>query len=558
MAPKGERLRGEGSHGTKRCPFCAEEILEAAKKCKHCGSIVDEPLDLTEEYPTQVVSGQTLNERYVISQRIARGGMAEIFKARDLELDMDVVLKVVPPALADDPRQIKYLREEAKIAIQLTHQNIVRIYGFDASSDTKFIVMEYISGENLYQLVNKTPAGKFQIGQVIGWLEPVCDAFDYAHSLGVIHRDIKPSNIMVNDEGVVKVADFGIARRIQDSMKAISQQTVRGTPNYMSPEQLRGEKLTIQSDIYSLGATVYMLLSGRAPFTSTAVSASLGRPAPDAISGIPPRFFRALKRSLDMDPHKRFPSAGDFFQVAKDAAQRPVSTRHQAVESPAAQSTTADAQAQKTAREVPIRVEAEEIPDQLDAASVALKEKAAKAAAEGDFEKAVMLYEQLSAMLPEDTEVFCCLGECRARAGLRADAIHAFQQAIRANPGSLRAWYQMGLAQEQAGGPERAIRAYKRAIEIRQESPGLNPEITLSKLKGQIQNVQWKMKQMDEDRSGRLLEVRQRKERHERAAAEKRQKMMREITIVLFVLLALLIALGIAEFFFNILKYIPF
>ena len=218
----------------KRCPYCAEEILAAAKKCKHCGSMLqDNDLELTEEYPaamTRVSTGQTLNQRYVISSRIARGGMAEIFLARDLELDMDVVLKVVPSSLADDARLIKHLRDEAKITIQLTHQNIVRIYSFDASGETKFIVMEYVHGKNLYQLVNETSEGKFPAQQVMQWLDPTCNALGYAHSLGVIHRDVKPSNIMVTDTGIVKVADFGIARRLQDSMQSVSQRTVRGTP----------------------------------------------------------------------------------------------------------------------------------------------------------------------------------------------------------------------------------------------------------------------------------------------------------------------------------------
>ncbi len=547
----------------RRCPYCAEEILAAAKKCKHCGSMLyEEDLEPTEGYsiaPAQVELGQTLNERFVVSRRIARGGMAEIFLARDLELDMDVVLKVVPPALADNPKLIKHLREEAKIAIQLTHQNIVRVYSFDASGEVKFIVMEYITGKNLYQLVNEEPEGRFSPQQVLQWLEPACDALEYANSLGVIHRDIKPSNIMVSKEDIVKVADFGIARRLEDSVKSISQQTVRGTPSYMSPEQLRGKGVTVHSDIYSLGATVYKLLSGKPPFVTAVLAASSDRPAPDPIVGIPPRLFRVLKKCLEPDPKKRFGGARELSQAAKDALEARISTRlvsigHQ--EPPAA--APFESALRQDAEEMALRVDAEEIADDIDNVGVALGEKAAKAAEDGEFEKATKLYGQLADMMPGNVNVLCRLGDCRARAGDGRGAVEAYQKVIDIEYSNAYAWFQTGLAHEQLNEPEKAIKAYKKAIKSKEADPDLYEEVAVSKVRGQIQNIEWSLKQTEEDRRKELLQMRKRHERGLQAAEEKRRKMIQVVIMIVLVIMLIVVALGAAEYFFHIFELIPF
>jgi serine/threonine protein kinase len=553
----------EQGGSTKRCPYCAEEILAAAKKCKHCGSMLHgDDLELTEEYPAvmraQVRTGQTLNERYIISSRIARGGMAEIFLARDLELDMNVALKVVPPSLADDPRLIKHLRGEAKIAIQLTHQNIVRVYSFDASGEIKFIVMEFVPGKNLYQLLNEVPEGKFPARQVLEWLDPVCDALSYAHSLGVVHRDVKPSNIMVTEEGVVKVADFGIARRLEESMESVSQQTVRGTPSYMSPEQLKGTKLTVLSDIYSLSATVYMLLAGEPPFASAVIAASPDRPAPNAIVGIPPRLFRVITRCLEVDPHNRLQGASEFYDAAKDALARPPSTKLDAVKPPAIVDLSDDSSAGRSAEEIPIRVDAEELPEGLDAVSVALREKAAKAAEKGNLGKAINLYLELAAIVPDNPGVWCSIGDCRMKTGDQRDAITAYQKAIKAEYDNIYARFQIGLAYEQLDQPENAIRAYQQAMKTIEDNPSLGLEISLKKLKGQIQNVNWKIQQAQEERRKQVREMRERQEHKRLRAEERRRRMIRIAAIIVLILVLLTLVLGAAEYFFHIFQHFPF
>ena len=550
----------ENKELTKRCPYCAEEILAAAKMCKHCGSMLDAEPQLTEEYPVapaQVNTGQTLNERYVIASRIARGGMAEIFLARDLELDLDVALKVVPPTLADDPRLIKHLRDEAKIAIQLTHQNIVRIYSFDASGEIKFIVMEYVPGKNLYQLINEAEEGKFPPKQVIEWLRPVCEAIAYAHSLGVIHGDLKPSNLMVTENGLVKVADFGIARRLEDSMMAISQHTVRGTPSYMSSEQLRGKKLSILSDIYSLAATTYMLLSGSPPFNSAVIAASSDRPDPDPIVGTPPRLFRVLKKGLDLDPHKRYQSVQEFYEAAKDAVEKPLSSRIMAAIEP----TPAEPhvpEEEHDAEEVPIRVDAEELPEGMDALAVTMRDKAVKAVEAGDFEKAVMLFAELGQIAPENPEAWIGLGDARMKTGDYRNAIEAYQKAVKVEYENIYARYQIGLAYEHMKNPEKAIRIYQQAIKVIEDDPSLNLEISINKLKNQIENVEWQMQQADEQRRKELHDMRQREEQKRSRDEERRRKAVFTTVIIIVILILLVLGIGIAEYFVGIFKYLPF
>ncbi len=552
---------GKKTGGTRRCPFCAEEILAAARKCKHCGSMLDEDAnELTQGYsqrPAQVTVGQTLNQRYVVSRRLARGGMAEIFLGRDLELDMDVALKVIPPSLADDPRLIKHLREEARITIQLTHQNIVRVYSFDASGEIKFIVMEFVSGKNLYQLVNETPESRFSAEQVVGWLLPVCDALGYAHSLGVVHRDIKPSNIMVTEEGLIKVADFGIARRFEQSVNAVSQHTVRGTPNYMSPEQLRGENLSVLSDIYSLGATVYMLLSGRPVFNTAVIAASRDRPPPEPIVGIPPRLFRAILRSLEMDPHRRPQNAMEFYMAAKNAFDRSGTQRLPIIAELGAADTTAELPGEQDAEEVPIRVEAEELPGDLDAVTATLREKALKALEEGKLEKAALLYVEFAAMAPENPEAWCGLGDSRVKSGDRAGAIDAYRKALKIEYDNIYARFQIGLAYEQLGEPERAVKEYQQAVKIVQENPSLHLEKSLTKLKRQIQSVQWKVQQAEDDRRRKARELREQQERERRRVEERRRKAIRAAIIIVLVIVLLAIGLGVAEHFFSIFQYLP-
>jgi serine/threonine-protein kinase len=478
--------------------------------------------------------------------------MAEIFLARDLELDMDIALKVVPSALADDSRLIKHLREEARIAIQLAHQNIVRVYSFDASGDIKFIVMEYVPGKNLYQMIHETPEGRFPAGQVVEWLGPACDALEYAHSLGVIHRDVKPSNIMVRQDGVVKVADFGIARRIEESMQAVSQHTVRGTPSYMSPEQLRGESVTVVSDTYSLAATVYMLLSGEPPFPSAVAAASSDRPPPKLITGIPPRLFRAIVRSLDFDPHKRAQSVREFYDAMADALKTPVSARLVREPAVAAHEEPAAPPADPNLEETAIPVDAEELPDSLDPVALALRDKAGKALEDGDMVKARKLSEELTAIVPQNSQAWTLMGDCCLKMGDAREAVDAYQNALKVNRDNLYARFQLGLSLEQLGDTDGALKIYRETIRIRQETPLKYPEITLQKLKNQARGIEWKEEQAAEERRRYAREMHERQEQEQRRAQIRRRRAMQAVILIIVVMLLLCVILAIGQSLFNL------
>src|SRR5207302_9661405 len=183
-------------------------------------------------------------------------------------LERDVALKFLPDLIIHDAAVLSDLKRETRRSLELTHKNIVRIYDFVHDERSACISMEYIDGETLSNLRAEKEQKVFEPNQLSGWTIQLCDALDYAHNHAkVIHRDLKPANLMVNQRGDLKVSDFGIARSLGDSMSVITKAGGRsGTLAYMSPQQLEGERSTHLDDIYSLGASVYELLTSKPPF----------------------------------------------------------------------------------------------------------------------------------------------------------------------------------------------------------------------------------------------------------------------------------------------------
>lgn len=208
--------------------------------------------------------GKELKNRYRIDVSLGRGGMAEVFKAYDLKRASYVAIKLLREDLSRDKVFIRRFEREAKTLAQLQHRNIVRFYGMERDALDVFIVMDFIEGETLRDVIfnSKEP---FSIEKTLEIVEPICSALHYAHEMGIVHCDIKPANIILAKNGEVMVSDFGIAR----SMDAATSTMVGvGTPAYMAPELIKGEDPTAQSDIYSLGITLYeMLTGGERPFT---------------------------------------------------------------------------------------------------------------------------------------------------------------------------------------------------------------------------------------------------------------------------------------------------
>lgn len=283
-----------------------------------------------------------INDRYEIHKRVGRGGMADVFLARDLLLDRQVAMKILFPEFAVDPNFVERFRREAQAAANLSHPNIVNVYDWGKYEGTYFIAMEYVQGRNLAEILktNKqlTPKQAAEIAS------EVAAALGFAHEAGLAHRDIKPANVMIGSNGQVKVADFGIARAMNSATESNLTQagSVMGTASYFSPEQAQGAQPDPRSDLYSLGIVMYEMVAGRPPFTgenpvSIAYKQVHDKPQPlnQLVEGVPRPFEAIIAKLLAKDPKLRYPSAhalrddlrrfrnGEQVQALVAAAARP-------------------------------------------------------------------------------------------------------------------------------------------------------------------------------------------------------------------------------------------
>ena len=204
-------------------------------------------------------AGQKVFERYTLMRLLGRGGMGVVWLARDGELGADVALKFLPEVLIGDRTAIDDLRRETRRARELTHPHIVRIHDFIRDTQLAAISMEYVAGDTLANLRHDRPGKIFSTAELSPWVQQLCEALEYAHAKAKIaHRDLKPDNLMTDSRGDLKVADFGISATLSDTAtRASKQASSSGTPVYMSPQQMMGEKPAATDDIYSLGATLY-------------------------------------------------------------------------------------------------------------------------------------------------------------------------------------------------------------------------------------------------------------------------------------------------------------
>ncbi len=230
--------------------------------------------------------------------------MGVVYHAHDTQLEHDVAIKVLPDEVAEDKMAVKNLKEEARILLKLTHRNIVRLYDFKELGDCCCLVMEFVSGGSLTDVL-AGHVGGIPEEKAIGYMIEVCRGLEDAHSQSVLHRDLKPSNILVGPSGEVKVADFGIARVLRDSYTRITGKVTSGTLVYMSPEQISGADRDSRSDIYSLGITFYELLSSRVPFFSGDITYQHLHVRPNRIDGISDWLWTLLERMLEKKPEDR-------------------------------------------------------------------------------------------------------------------------------------------------------------------------------------------------------------------------------------------------------------
>ncbi|MEZ5272929.1 MAG: Stk1 family PASTA domain-containing Ser/Thr kinase [Ilumatobacteraceae bacterium] len=257
-----------------------------------------------------------LNDRYELQQRIGRGGMADVFLARDLLLDRPVAIKVLFPEFAVDPNFVERFRREAQSAANLNHPNIVGVYDWGKYANTYFMAMEYVQGRTLADILRAN--GHVNSQQAAEIASEVSAALGFAHRNGVVHRDIKPANILIGANGQVKVADFGIARAMNAPTESNLTQagSVMGTATYFSPEQAQGAQPDPRSDLYSLGIVLYEMVAGRPPFTgenpvSIAYKQVHDNPQPlnQIVADIPKSFEAIVAKLLAKKPDFRYPNA---------------------------------------------------------------------------------------------------------------------------------------------------------------------------------------------------------------------------------------------------------
>src|SRR5438874_3110311 len=269
----------------------------------------------------ECASGQKVFGRYTLKTVLGRGVMGVVGLARDEELEREVALKFLPDVVVHDRSLLNELKLETRRSLELTHRNIVRIHDFVFDESSACISMEYVDGDTLANLRVEKEQKIFEPNEIVSWTSQLCDALDYAHNYAkIIHRDLKPANLMVNKKGDLKVSDFGIARSLGDTVSRLTmEQGHSGTLVYMSPQQLDGERGTHLDDIYSLGASIYELLTSKPPFYSGDVS----RQIHDRIA--PSMMQRRRDLEIEGNPIPRNWEETISMCLAKDPAKRPQS-----------------------------------------------------------------------------------------------------------------------------------------------------------------------------------------------------------------------------------------
>ena len=339
---------------TRRCPRCQTSYSPPARFCVKDGSpLVDAEVTAafasatpgqpastvsptgvyTEEFVVSpeeadrcaTLSGKLLDGRYQVGRRLGEGGMSYVYRAKDVESDAPVAVKILLPRLSRDPAAVERLRREATIATRLSHPNVCPILRMGEADRMIYLVMPYLEGEPLSE--HETRRGPFPAAEGVPLLAQICRGLQHAHELQIIHRDLKPENVMLVPDGTgdagepryrAVVMDFGLAKERKagaEVAKLTATGIVLGTPEFMSPEQIRGKPLDGRSDVYAIGILAFELFAGQLPFAGksaqeTMIARLRGSPAKlrDVRPEAPPKLEAVIQRCLAIDPAERYQS----------------------------------------------------------------------------------------------------------------------------------------------------------------------------------------------------------------------------------------------------------
>jgi len=273
------------------------------------------------------MSPRVLVDRYELGDRLGVGGMSTVVSAFDRRLEREVAVKLLAEHLAEDPQFVHRFRREALAAARLVHPNIVQVFdfGLDEASGRHYIVMERVSGRSGAEILRDR--GRLPVAEALDLVTQACRGLDYAHQGGVVHRDVKPGNLLLSNDGVVKLADFGIAA-VTDESSITQIGSVLGTASYLAPEQATGEEAGPRADIYALGVVTYQLLSGRLPYEAgslTELALKQQREAPtflhELVEDVPVELSHAVDRALALDPRARYDGAEAMAEALKAGAR---------------------------------------------------------------------------------------------------------------------------------------------------------------------------------------------------------------------------------------------
>lgn len=303
-----------------KCPRCHAENPDSTRFCGGCGTkfstAFDASVTQTQTFQTgrdELPIGSMFAGRFMVLEELGRGGMGRVYKVLDKKLDVEIALKLIKPEIAADAHVIERFKNELKLTRLVTHKNVCRVYDLSDDPMGHFITMEFVSGENLKATICR--AGSLNLRRTLAIAKQICEGLAAAHHLDIVHRDLKPQNIMLDKSGNVRIMDFGISRSLQ-SRGITAEGMMVGTPEYISPEQADGSKVDARADIYSLGAILFEMVTGRVPFEGdTTLSIILKQklePPPDPrklIPNLPKEIGRIILKCLEKNRDRRYANA---------------------------------------------------------------------------------------------------------------------------------------------------------------------------------------------------------------------------------------------------------